>query len=510
MLAGSSLLETFRLTRGMHVLGTTEIADLLLSTRDTAADLCRLELSPEGLVTLRSLDDAPIRRWDGVSGLEVELRSGDFAELAGLRLVVLENAPRPSIRIEQSTPAAETAPSDQVRSPTDASLALRVKSDGETRLMPVDQPLVSFGRGTGNTVSFSDSQVSRRHARLILKADGPWIEDLGSGHGTYLDGAQVQAAAWPLGSQVRLSRAAGAPTLELLSKADALADSDSDDAVMPLLGACQAMRQVRSQVLRYAKTDATLLVLGETGTGKELVAQALARLRGPKLPFQAVNCGAIPEQTVEGRLFGHRKGAFTGAIQDVAGDFEAAGEGTLFLDEIGELPLAAQVKILRALEAREIQRLGDTHTRPFKARVIAGTHRDLGAMVAAGQFREDLYHRLAVLEIRLPPLRNRLEDLPALALLFLRARSGRSARRTLSVEALEKLCTHRWPGNVREAQERGRSGGGGDGRLRDWPRGHPVPRSDGSRGGANAAARNRQPALLSQGSGTRPRREGHG
>jgi len=434
----------------MHRLGSTENSDLVLSSRDVSGDVCRIELMPDGLVTMRSLDDTPLRHCDGTAGLQVTLGNGDFAEAAGLRLLVLEDAARPGILVEELPAVAETAASDQVRAPANPFLTLRVTSEGETRLLPLDQPLVTFGRGPGNTLAFEAPEVSRHHARLILKPTGPWIEDLGSGHGTYLDGGRVTAAAWPLGSQVRLSAAPGAPTLELLDRAEALAADESHEAVTPLKGTSPEMRRVRSQVLRYAKTDATLLVIGETGTGKELVAQALARLRGPKLPYRAVNCGAIPEETIEGQLFGHRKGAFTGASEDVIGDFEAAGEGTLFLDEIGDLPLASQVKILRAIEAREIQRLGETHTRPFKARVIAATHRDLGAMVAAGHFREDLYHRLAVLEIRLPPLRDRIEDLPALARLFLRDRAGKSARRTLSDAALEKLCGYRWPGNVRE------------------------------------------------------------
>jgi len=450
VLAGRSLLETFRLTRGIHRLGSTDDADLLLSSRDVRGDVCRVELSPDGLVTLRSLDDTPLRHCDGTSGLQVALGNGDFAETGSLRLLVLEDEARPVILVEESLAVVATAPSNQVRAPANPFLTLRITADGETRLFPLEQPLVTLGRGPGNTLAFTAPEVSRHHARLILKPTGPWIEDLSSGHGTYLDGARVTSAAWPVGAQVRLSRAPGAPTLELLDRAEALAEEESHEAVRPLKGVSPEMRRVRSQVERYATTDATLLVIGETGTGKELVAQALARLRGEKLPFRAVNCGALPEATIEGRLFGHRKGAFTGAIEDVIGDFEAAGEGTLFLDEIGDLPLSSQVKILRAIEAREIQRLGETRTRPFKARVVAATHRDLGAMVAAGEFREDLYHRLAVLEIRLPPLRDRLEDLPALAQLFLRDRAGRSARRTLSDAALEKLCGHRWPGNVRE------------------------------------------------------------
>ncbi len=451
VLADAQLLETFRLTRGMHLLGSSKDADLLLSARDASSDICRIELGVDGEVTVRSLDETAVRRSDGTSSVQVSVGNGDFAESGRFRLLVLDHTSHGEVQFKPAPAIPATAPSPGIVPPPIEPLALRLRSDREVRVVPVDQPTMVFGRGPGNAISFGTPEVSRRHARLFHMPTGPWIEDLGSTHGTFLDGLPVKAAAWRLGAEVRLSRAADAPTLELLELADALAETDVDEAVAPLRGRSEEMRLVRRQVMRYGTIDDSLLIRGETGTGKELVARALARLRGAKRPFRPINCGALPETMIEALLFGHRKGAFTGASQDRVGEFEAAGDGTLLLDEIGDMPLAFQVKLLRVLEAREIQRLGETHTRPFRARVLAATHRDLGAMVAAGQYRRDLYHRSAVIDIRLPPLRDRPEDLPGLARLssFPSARAAPRARRS-ATRHWQSSSAHRWTGNVRE------------------------------------------------------------
>ena len=450
VLAGPRLLESFRLSRGAHLLGSSNAADLLLSRRDVPADVCRVHQESEGQVTLRALDETELRRFDGQSALQLVLNNGDFAEIAGLRLLALDRAPVSDVHFEAAPFIPPTAPRPGIRPPSHEALALRVRSEREVRVVPVDQVTMVFGRGPGNALSFGTPEVSRHHARLFHKPEGPWIEDLGSTHGTYLDGVAVTAAAWRIGAQVRLSRALEAPTLELLSLEEALAESDGSEAVRAIKGLGDQMQIIRRRVQRYGPGDQTVLILGETGTGKEVVAEALARLRGPKRPFQSVNCGALPETMVESTLFGHRKGSFTGASEDRVGVLEAAGDGTLFLDEIGDMPLAQQVKLLRVLETRQIQRVGETMLRPMAARLVVATHRDLAAMVKAGTFREDLYHRIAVTDIKLPPLRRRLEDIPQLTRMFLKARTGQSAGRTLSDAALAKLRDHHWPGNIRE------------------------------------------------------------
>jgi len=220
-----------------------------------------------------------------------------------------------------------------------------------------------------------------------------------------------------------------------------------------LVGTSRAMEQVRRLIEKVAPTNSTVLILGETGTGKELVARAVHQqsLRADK-PFVAVNCGALPETLIESELFGHRKGAFTGADEHRVGLFEVAHGGTVFLDEIGELPKSMQAKLLRVLESGEIRRVGDNHAFEVDCRVICATHRNLPEMVEAGEFREDLMYRINTFEIRLPSLRERIGDIRLLAEhLFRRFRPGLKTTQPLfTPEAIELLEKHTWPGNVRE------------------------------------------------------------
>ena len=215
----------------------------------------------------------------------------------------------------------------------------------------------------------------------------------------------------------------------------------------------RAMRLLLDTARRVVPSTATLLILGETGVGKEWLARAL-HAEGPRRagPFVAVNCGALPEHLLESELFGHERGAFTGALRAHRGHFEMAHGGTLFLDEVGEMPLPLQVKLLRVLQERCIQRVGSERTLDVDVRLMAATHRDPGELRARGLLRDDLYFRLAVVTLRVPPLRERLEDLPALAQTYLErfgVAFGRGAR-TFAPAALESLLTYRWPGNLRE------------------------------------------------------------
>lgn len=226
------------------------------------------------------------------------------------------------------------------------------------------------------------------------------------------------------------------------------------DAETSLIGSSPAMQRLREEIRRLAPIPSPVLILGESGSGKELVARDLHALGAdPKQPFVALNCAALPENLVESELFGHERGAFTGADRQRKGAFERAGRGTLFLDEIGELPLAAQAKLLRALENREITRVGGDRTVAVEARVVAATHRDLERAVEEGTFRRDLLYRLNVHVIRVPPLRERLSDVPELVEHFLTqlcARFGMRKKR-VSPDALAALCRYRWEkNNVRE------------------------------------------------------------
>ncbi|WP_394841128.1 sigma-54 dependent transcriptional regulator [Pendulispora brunnea] len=220
-----------------------------------------------------------------------------------------------------------------------------------------------------------------------------------------------------------------------------------------LIGAGPAMRTVFGQIQKVAETDLTVLVRGESGSGKELVAQAIHQCSPrSERPFVPVNCAAISRELVESELFGHEKGAFTGASARRIGRFEAASGGTIFLDEIGDMPLETQAKVLRVLEERSFERVGGNRPIEANVRVVAATHRDLEAEVARGRYREDLYYRLKVVEIVVPPLRERLEDVPALVSRFLERLATRLGRdkRTMSSRAMARLAAHSWPGNVRE------------------------------------------------------------
>ncbi len=229
----------------------------------------------------------------------------------------------------------------------------------------------------------------------------------------------------------------------------------TDRRVDEVVGRSQALRDVLKQVKTVAATDSTVLLQGETGTGKELIARALHNLSAQRNgPFVKINCAAIPKDLLESELMGHEKGAFTGAFARRIGRFELAQDGTLFLDEIGELALELQPKLLRLLQEREFERVGGTRTLRTNARLIAATNRDLGALAAEGSFRRDLYYRLNVFPLQMPPLRERLEDVPDLSRAFLTELSARMNKRIdrLSDEALVRLAGYHWPGNIRELQ----------------------------------------------------------
>lgn len=262
--------------------------------------------------------------------------------------------------------------------------------------------------------------------------------------------ARNAQAAQAQGSQAAAQRA---PVVTVTRGA---APAAPHDALARMAGASAPMQQVRSLIEKVARSMAPVLVNGESGTGKELVARAIhevsARASGP---FVAVNCGAIPEQLLEAEFFGYRKGAFTGANEDRDGFFQAARGGTLFLDEIGDLPLSMQSKLLRAIQERSVRAVGATAEAPVDARIVSATHKNLGAEVQAGRFRQDLYYRLNVIQIRVPPLRERLEDLPAICervLDRIAAEAGVSPAPRLARDALGQLLRCPFPGNVRELE----------------------------------------------------------
>src|SRR5215467_1852179 len=248
----------------------------------------------------------------------------------------------------------------------------------------------------------------------------------------------------------------GAGELESPEDQDYLADEPNSEAGFEqIVGRSAALRRVLRQVEVVAPTDSGVMIRGETGTGKELIAQAIHNRSSRRdRPFVKVNCAAIPSGLLESELFGHEKGAFTGAIMRKPGRFEVADKGTLFLDEVGDIPLELQSKLLRVLQEREFERLGSTRTQQVDVRVIAATHRDLKQMVEEGTFRNDLYYRLHVFPLTVPPLRERREDIPLIVRHFVHKYSQRMNRNIVTIPArtMEALVDYSWPGNVRELQ----------------------------------------------------------
>jgi transcriptional regulator with GAF, ATPase, and Fis domain len=269
--------------------------------------------------------------------------------------------------------------------------------------------------------------------------------------------AELLSVVTLFGSQAAQILASAMAREELEAHVDSLKARVDDRRFGELIGACNAMRDIYKKVSRVATTDISVLIEGETGTGKELVARAIHqrsnRLKGP---FIVINCGAIPENLLESELFGHVRGAFTGAVATTQGRFQAADGGTLFLDEIGEMPLQLQVKILRAIQEKRVTKVGDTRVDQVDIRIVAATNKNLVEAIKDGSFREDLYYRINVITLYLPPLRERGEDIPLIAQYFLNRYSEEltGKRATFSQEATHALKRWRWPGNIRELENR--------------------------------------------------------
>ena len=323
--------------------------------------------------------------------------------------------------------------------------------NGATFEAVADRPMV-VGASLDADLVIEDPAVSGLHAELDPRESGLWIRDLGSLNGTFVSGVRVretsissQGTITVGGTELHVDYAAGVSLpIELWRT----------DSFHSLIGQSPVMRELFAYLARVSPSDASVLIRGETGTGKELVARSIheGSLRS-KGPFVVVDCAALPENLLDAELFGHAKGAFTGANTAREGAIESANGGTVFLDEIGEVPLAMQPKLLRVLEQHTVRRIGESHHRKVDVRFVSATHRDLLAMVAQARFREDLYFRLAVLPVVVPPLRQRREDIERLVLHF-------AAGATLSPSFVEELSRMPWRGNVRElrnAVERART-----------------------------------------------------
>jgi transcriptional regulator with GAF, ATPase, and Fis domain len=311
--------------------------------------------------------------------------------------------------------------------------------------LTLERGSLHVGSAGSNDLVLEDPCVSRAHLELRLLERGLQVRDLGSSNGTFLDETRIQESIVQGPAVLRM----GATELVVEPSDREVKVETNLDRLGEMVGASNWMRQLFGMIQQIAPSDVSVLIEGETGTGKEMVAQEIHRLstRADK-PLVVVDCGALPSGLIESELFGHMRGSFTGAVANREGAFEMADGGTILLDEIGELPTDLQPKLLRALDQGQIKRVGDNAVRKVNVRAMAATSRDLNQAVSEGTFRPDLFFRLAVVRLRIPPLRQRPDDLKPLAQAILRRISGREM--VVPDTTLERLRSHSWPGNVRE------------------------------------------------------------
>jgi transcriptional regulator with GAF, ATPase, and Fis domain len=312
--------------------------------------------------------------------------------------------------------------------------------------------LVRVGSAPDNDLVLNDDTVSRRHCEIEISRDGIRVRDVGSTNGVLLGGLRVHDVSIDTSFAGATTLCLGDSQLGIVCLKETVDRYQSTtDRFGDVIGASPRMRELFADLDRIASTDMSLLIEGETGTGKDAIAEAVHRAsERAEGPFIVFDCGAVAPSLAESELFGHERGAFTGAVAQRAGVFEDASGGTLFLDEIGELPRDLQPKLLRVLEKRELRRVGSTKTLAVDVRIIAATNRNLAAEVARGTFREDLYFRLAGAHVVAPPLRERIDDLPLLVEHFLSLERPPRSIHEVPPEVWQMLATHRWPGNVRE------------------------------------------------------------
>lgn len=361
----------------------------------------------------------------------------------------LKNPKEPPTNAKHEPGATEPRFMKTMNAPRISVSVERESSVDSSRVLTLEGDFFRIGSHPSNDVVVTDALVSRFHCSVLRERSGWKLVDNGSLNGTQISGVRVRDAdltgpecVITVGnSQLRISEKDSTGEIAFLDQA-----SFGD-----LYGTSLEMRRLFALLDRVSQSEANILIEGESGTGKEIVATEIVR-RGNRsqAPLVVVDCGAIAPSLIESELFGHVKGSFTGADRDRVGAFEAADGGTVFLDEIGELPLELQPKLLRALEQREIRRVGDTKTKKINVRVIAATNRLLVKEVNQGRFREDLFYRLSVVTVRVPPLRERVEDLTILIGAFLESMNALHARSMFSEDVIKTLATYDWPGNVRE------------------------------------------------------------
>ncbi|MBI3449419.1 MAG: sigma 54-dependent Fis family transcriptional regulator [Acidobacteria bacterium] len=460
---GSMPLLAFELEDGTTLIGRARANGIVLTLPEIADAHAELTISgPEA--SIRAVGEESVLV-NGHLVKESSLAPGDVALLGGYRLRWSPpGSEAPSATDAPSAPGTHshsTNPEEGSSNVDESGSVQRVIVVGGLDVglsVDLDAPALLAGRAPDCDLILQDPAVSWRHASFERVPEGLRVRDLGSRNGTHLEGRRVEAAVARIGSRVRIGRS----TLLLTTCGDAgdlVRTSESSRSAGPglaeLTGRSEPMQKVYARILEAAAGNVPALLVGETGTGKELTARAIhalgQRARGPFVPL---NCAAIPREMMEDQLFGHVKGAFTGAASDHRGAFEEASGGTIFLDEITELPPDLQPKLLRVLDDGIVPRIGGGSARS-DFRVVAATNRNPSEEMAVGRFRKDLYFRLSVAPIALPPLRDRIEDLPDLVHVFLEDSSrhtgvAAAGQTRVDEDALAPLREHLWPGNVRE------------------------------------------------------------
>jgi transcriptional regulator with GAF, ATPase, and Fis domain len=351
-------------------------------------------------------------------------------------------------RAKHANPLTSLAPAAAVELVRLQVVVERVAGADAAQTLVFDGDVCRIGSHASNDLVLEDKTISRFHCRITREGNAWRITDAGSKNGTRVDGVKVLAAELEKESVLVLGESSIRVTPVSRGHVSRIAVPAQFGGIV---GQSAVMQRLFAVLERVAASEIDVLIHGENGTGKELVATELVqRSRRAEGPVVVVDCSAISPNLVESELFGHVRGAFTGADREREGAFEAADGGTLFLDEIGELPLELQPKLLRALEAREVRRVGQTKMKHIDVRVIAATNRDLEREVNRGRFREDLYYRLAKVSVRVPPLRDRTDDIPMLVNNFLGTLGARNAAKLFSAAVIEEMQQHDWPGNVRE------------------------------------------------------------
>ena len=433
----------FTLDRPRVVLGRGERCDVVIPDPEVSRQQAAVVLSGD----TASVEDLSGKGTvvGGMREARAPLADGTEIALGQWRAIFRARAPSAEDAADTEVRGTVAHPKAEGDSERWQAAQIRLRHGGSESVHRLVGEGATLGKDPGNDLVLEDRFTSGKHLRISRRGARFLVLDHASTNGTWLGAVRLFEAEVPLHTQLNVGET------EVLLEPAAPARKDAPPSWHGLVGRDPAMLQLVDLIERVAPSSAAVAVLGESGTGKELVARAI-HARSPRAdrPFIPVNCAAISKELIESELFGHEKGAFTGAVGAHKGAFEEADGGTLFLDEIGELPLELQAKLLRALESGEIKRVGSSRPTHVDVRVVAATNRDLLSATRTGQFREDLYYRLWVIPLTLPPLRNRGGDIPALSEHLLAQFSPRGQTVRFTPAALARLQGHPWPGNVRE------------------------------------------------------------